>query len=324
MRSAIVPFFLLLFFPNRSMSARPESLADVTDIDCTGQVALVTGSTSGIGRVAAHALGRLGAEVIVHGRDRQAGEAVVEGIREEGGTATFVAADFTKTGEIRALAAAVRANTNGLDLLLNNAGGLFRQGHRVEGIERTFYVNHLAPYLLTAALLDHVREGARIVTTASDAHRGAQFDLDRVHTIDGYSGMGAYAHSKLANVLFASELARRLESAGRPVVSNSVHPGFVPGSQFGRFLPGPLSGLFRMLGGVPGTSSVADGAAELLHVALSPDTAGVSGRYFSGQSPASPSNAAQDPGAAAHLWDRSAEMLDIQVPLGDVGARRGP
>jgi NAD(P)-dependent dehydrogenase (short-subunit alcohol dehydrogenase family) len=129
--------------------------------------------------------------------------------------------------------------------------------------------------------------------------------------------MTAYSHSKLANILFAAELARRLDAAGRAVTSNSVHPGFVPGSQFGRFLPGPLSGLFRLLGVVPGTSSVADGAAELLHPALSPETAGISGRYFTGQAPVKPSEAARDPDAAARLWRESAEMLGIDEPLAD-------
>lgn len=300
------------------MSTRPESLANVTDVNCTDTVALVTGSTNGIGRAAAQALGRLEATVVVHGRDRAAGEAVVRSIRETGAEATFVAADFTDSGAVRDLADTVRAQTDGLDLLLNNAGGLFREARLVEsGIERTFHVNHLAPYLLTAELLDHLRDGARIVTTASEAHRGARLDLDRVHTIDGYSGMEAYAHSKLANILFASELARRLKTAGRPIVSNSLHPGFVPGSQFGRFLPGLFTGLFRMLGMVPGIASVADGAAELLHVAASPETTDVSGRYFSGQSLATPSDAAQDRVAAERLWDRSAEMLGVEAPLAD-------
>ncbi|MFB6098802.1 MAG: SDR family NAD(P)-dependent oxidoreductase [Salinibacter sp.] len=291
-------------------------------VDCAGTVALVTGSTNGIGRAAARALGRLGATVVVHGRDREAGEAVVRAIRKDGSEATFVAADFADPAEIRGLAETVRAQTDELDLLLNNAGGLFQEGRFVgPGIERTFHVNHLAPYLLTAELLGHLREGARIVTTASDAHRGAELDLDRVQTLDGYSGMAAYAHSKLANVLFASELARRMEAAGRSVVSNSVHPGFVPGSQFGRFLPGPLLWGFRMLGMVPGTSSVADGAAELLHAAVSPETADVSGRYFSGQGPTSPSEAARDRDAAARLWRRSAAMLGIDEPLAGVGTR---
>jgi NAD(P)-dependent dehydrogenase (short-subunit alcohol dehydrogenase family) len=300
------------------MPTRPESLADVSHVDCTDKVALMTGSTRGIGRAAAQALGRLGADVIVHGRDRDAGEEVAQSIRSDDAEAIARTADFTDPAEVRDLAYSVRSQTDGLDLLLNNAGGLFSEGRLVgDGIERTFHVNHLAPYLLTAELLDHLREDARIVTTASDAHRGAQLDLERPLTTDGYSGMGAYSHSKLANILFASELARRLEAAGRSVVSNSVHPGFVPGSQFGRFLPGPLTGLFRMLGVVPGTSSVADGAAELLHVAVSPSTADVSGRYFSGQAPTTPTAAARDRDAAARLWRRSAEMLGIEEPLAD-------
>jgi len=183
------------------------------------------------------------------------------------------------------------------------------------GIEQTFHVNHLAPYLLTAELLDHLREGARIVTTASDAHRGASLDLSRVCDTEDYSGMAAYSHSKLANVLFASELAHRLEATGRRMASNSVHPGFVPGSQFGRFLPGLLTSLFRLVDAVPGTSSVADGAAELLHVAVADDTADHSGEYFSGQQPVTPTPAARDPDAATRLWRRSAEMLGIDEPL---------
>lgn len=298
------------------MSTRPEVLADVESIDCSGMTALVTGSTNGIGRAAAQALGRLGADVIVHGRDGAAGRTVVDAITAAGAEATFVEADFTNPDAVQYLASATRDWTDGLDLLINNAGGLFSEGRLVgPGIEQTFHVNHLAPYLLTAELLDHLREGARVVTTASDAHRGASLDLGRPLTVDDYSGMGAYSHSKLANVLFASELARRLEAAGRSVTSNSFHPGFVPGSQFGRFLPGPLTSLFRLIGAVPGTSSVADGAAELLHVAVSEETGETTGQYFSGQQPVTPASAAQEPDAAARLWRHSAEMLGIDEPL---------
>jgi len=301
------------------MSTRPESLADVSDVNCTGTVALVTGSTHGIGRAAAQALGRLGATVIVHGRDRDAGDEVARSIRDEGAEATVLTADFTTPDEVRDLAQSVRSHTDGLDLLFNNAGGLFSEGRLVEDdIERTFYVNHLAPYLLTAELLDHLRDGARVITTASEAHRGAELNLDRTRTVDGYSGMDAYARSKLANILFASELARRVDAAGRSLVSNSVHPGFIPGSRFWRFLPGLFSGLFQALGVVPGTSSVADGAAELLNVAVAPGTEDVSGRYFSGQAPVTPAAAAQDRDAAVRLWARSAEMLHIEEPLADV------
>jgi hypothetical protein len=298
------------------MSTRPEDLADVSHADCSGQTALVTGSTNGIGRAVALALGRLGADVIVHGRDTESGREVVTNLREVGTKATFVEADFTDPAEVRHLAKTTREWTRELDLLINNAGGLFREGRLVGGgIEQTFHVNHLAPYLLTADLVDHLRDGGRVVTTASEAHRGATLDLGRVHDTEEYSGMGAYSHSKLANILFASELARRLEAAGREVTSNSLHPGFIPGSQFGRFLPGPLASLFQMIDLVPGTSSVADGAAEVLHIAISSEGAEQTGRYFSGQKPVTPTSEARDPEAAARLWRRSAEMLGVDEPL---------
>jgi Dehydrogenases with different specificities (related to short-chain alcohol dehydrogenases) len=298
------------------MSTRPEVLANIETVDCSDKTALVTGSTNGIGRAAALALGRLGADVVVHGRDKAAGREVVAALTEAGAEATFVEADFTDPDAVRHLAAATRDWADGLDLLINNAGGLFSDGRLVgPGIEQTFHVNHLAPYLLTAELMDHLGDEARVVTTASDAHRGASLDLSRPLDVEDYSGMGSYGHSKLANILFASELARRLEGSGRSVTSNSFHPGFIPGSQFGRFLPGPLTSLFRMVGMVPGTASVADGAAELLYVAVSDETAGHSGDYFTGQQPVAPAAAAQDPDAAARLWRRSAEMLGIDEPL---------
>lgn len=279
---------------------------------------LVTGSTSGIGRAAAVALGRLGATVIVHGRDRDAGAAVVDELDDVGAEATFVEADFADPDAVRGLAAAVRDETDGLDLLLNNAGGFFREGRLTDlGVERTFHVNHLSPFLLTAELLDHLREGARVVTTASAAHRGAELDLDRTRSVDRFSGTWAYSHSKLANVLFAAELARRLSAADRAVTSNSLHPGAIPGSGFSRFLPGPIPDLVRLFDSVPGVTSVADGAAALLFLGVSPRTVGVSGRYFSGRDPATPSDAARSPDAARRLWERSAALLDVDAPLPD-------
>ena len=300
------------------MNTPPEVRAGVADVDCTGTRALVTGSTSGIGRAAAVALGRLGATVIVHGRDRDAGAAVVDELDDVGAEATFVEADFADPDAVRGLAAAVRDETDGLDLLLNNAGGFFREGRLTDlGVERTFHVNHLSPFLLTAELLDHLREGARVVTTASAAHRGAELDLDRTRSVDRFSGTWAYSHSKLANVLFAAELARRLSAADRAVTSNSLHPGAIPGSGFSRFLPGPIPDLVRLFDSVPGVTSVADGAAALLFLGVSPRTVGVSGRYFSGRDPATPSDAARSPDAARRLWERSAALLDVDAPLPD-------
>jgi NAD(P)-dependent dehydrogenase (short-subunit alcohol dehydrogenase family) len=300
------------------MSRAPERIATVSDVDCTGKCALVTGSTSGIGREAALALGRLGAELVVHGRDRDAGADVVAELDAIGAEATFVRADFADVAAVRDLAATVREATDGLDVLVNNAGGYFRNTELTDiGVEYTFHVNHLSPYLLTADLLGHLEEGARVVTTASGAHSGASLDVDAVRGADRYDGFKAYAHSKLANVLFAAELARRLEATGREVTSNSIHPGAIPGSGFGRFLPGPLAGLFKRLDAVPGVTSVADGAAALLNVAVSPDMAAISGRYFTGQEPTAPSAAARDEAAASRLWTESAALLDVQEPLAD-------
>jgi NAD(P)-dependent dehydrogenase (short-subunit alcohol dehydrogenase family) len=127
--------------------------------------------------------------------------------------------------------------------------------------------------------------------------------------------MWAYSHSKLANVLFAAELGRRLDAAGRSLTSNSIHPGAIPGSGFSRFLPGPLPRLVQLLDAVPGVTSVADGAAELLFPAVSPHAADISGRYFSGQQPTPPAAAGQDTAAARRLWEYSADVIDIEEPL---------
>ena len=300
------------------MSTSPIDLAGVRDVDLSGQTALVTGSTSGIGRLAATALGDLGATVVVHGRDESAGRAVVADVESRGADAQFVRADFTSVSAVSALAETVRAETDGLDLLVNNAGGVFRDGGQTDlGVERTFHVNHLSPYLLTAELLGHLRPGARVVTTASAAHQGASLDLDGVTRSGGLSGFRAYSHSKLANVLFSAELARRLDAADRDVTANSLHPGAIPGSGFARFLPGPLPRLVQALDRLPGVTSVADGAAELLYVAVSPRAGDLSGRYFSNQRPTEPSREARDPENARRLWVESAALLDIDEPLAE-------
>jgi len=295
---------------------RPAEIAGVADVDCSGTQALVTGSTSGIGRAAALALGRLGADVIVHGRDRSAGAAVVEDLNTVGVDGQFIRADFANLDSVRGLATTVQQETDGLDILINNAGGFFREGRLTNiGIEYTFHVNHLAPYVLTTKLLDHLTDDSRIVTTASAAHQGAQLDLTRVRTLNDYSATWAYGHSKLANILFTTELAERLEALDRSIVSNCIHPGAIPGSGFSRFLPGPLPRVLQALDKIPIVTSVAEGAAELLVPAVSPEVSGVSGAYFTDQRPATPSRAAQDVTAARRLWEVSAELLDIETPL---------
>jgi len=302
------------------MTRSPEARAAVSDVDCTGRQALITGSTSGIGRAAALALARLGADVIVHGRDKRAGDALLEEMTDAGGTATFVQADFAEVDAVSALAETVRAETDGLDVLVNNAGGFFREGRLTAlDVEYTFHVNHLAPYLLTSDLLEHLRPGARVVTTASAAHQAADLDLERTRHLEGYSGTWAYSHSKLANVLFGAELDRRLEEHGRDVTSNSLHPGAIPGSGFSRFLPGPLPRLLKPFDALPGVTSVADGAAALCFAAVSPRLEGVSGRYFSEQRLGTPSATARDRECARRLWTYSADVLGIDEPLASLG-----
>lgn len=300
------------------MTETPESRAGVAEVDLSGTTALVTGSTSGIGREAALSLGRLGADVLVHGRDETAGNDVVDELVDAGSDARFVEADFASIDDVNALAETVQTETRELDLLLNNAGGVFRNGRLSDaGVEYTFHVNHLAPYLLTTTLLDHLAPDARVVTTASEAHRGAQPDWDAVTSVDGYSAFGAYSRSKLANIQFAMELAHRLDAEGDGVTSNALHPGAIPGSGFARFLPGPIPRAMQLLDGLPFVTSVDDGAAALVNLAASDRLADISGRYFDQRQVRTPSSAAADRDFQHELWERSAELLDIEVPLSE-------
>jgi len=315
----------------------PEDIAGVGGERLAGDVALVTGSTSGIGRETARALGRLGAHVIVHGRDAEAGAAVVDAI-EDGvneGTAEFVGADFSDPEAVTALADATRdvvaergdgdAADGGLDLLINNAGGYFREGRLTDlGVEYTFHVNHLSPFQLTVDLLDDLADDARIVTTASEAHRGDQIDLDAVETVTDYSSWRAYQRSKLANVQFAAELAGRLDDHDdRGITSDSFHPGAIPGSRFLRDLPGPLSGVARALGRLPFATTPADGAATAVYLAVADGVADASGRYYADRRPKQPSTAARDRHARRRLWETSAALLGIEEPLASEGRNRG-
>jgi len=300
------------------MGDRPEQIAGVDGVDLAGKQALVTGSTSGIGRETALALGRLGADVMVHGRDAAAGEAVVDELAAMGREATFRRADYASVDDVRALAAAVGEWTDELDVLCNNAGGLFREGRLTEiGVEYTFHVNHLAPYLLTAELLPMLADDARIVTTSSGAHRGVDIEFEQLRTVDSYSGFRAYQRSKLANVLFSNELARRLDRADRAITSNSFHPGAIPGSGFARFLPGPLPQLFAALGRLPMTTTVEEGAATAVYLAASPRAEEITGQYFTDCEPETPSAAARDTTTQRRLWAESAELLAIDEPLAD-------
>ncbi len=230
--------------------------AGVADVALDGQTALVTGATAGIGRETALALSRLGARVLVHGRDPDRGAAVVE---ELPGDATFISADFASQVEVVELAEDVRSQLEGdtIDILVHNAGGWFTDGRLTDdGVEYTFAVNHLASFRLTYELFGALAPTARIVIVSSAAHRQGSLDFTGLRSVSGYSSWDAYSRSKLANVLFARGLADRLDAAGESITANALHPGVIPGSGFGRHAPAPLRGLMSVFGSIAGTLPV--------------------------------------------------------------------
>ena len=269
-----------------------------------GKVCVVTGASSGIGRATALGLAAQGATVVLICRSEARGAAVLEEIERRSGTgsATLLAADLASQRQVRRVAAAFLARFDRLDVLVNNAG-IAGAGTRVEtgdGLERTFAVNHLAPFLLTGLLLERLTESApaRVVTVSSAAHRFYPIDLDDLQGERRYAGFSAYCRSKLANVLFTHELVRRLEGSG--VTANCLHPGVVATGLF-RDAPSWLRFLFAS----PLLRTPEGGADPVLHLATAPALAGVTGQYFVRRRPARPSRAARDAEAARRLWAAS-------------------
>lgn len=236
-------------------------------------IVLVTGATDGIGRETARELVRRGANVIVHGRSAAKANAVraeLEGI-VRGSALEPVLGDFSKLASVRAMGEALAARPERIDVLLNNAGVFLNDRETTEdGFEATFAVNHLAPFLLTHLLLPRLSDGqpARIVNVSSVAHSRGSIDLRKIGSADGFEPYRAYATSKLANVLFTVELARRIGPG--PLVVNALHPGVVSTKL--------LTEGFRMRG----SDSLAEGAATSVALALAPELASVTGRYFAG------------------------------------------
>jgi len=278
-----------------------------------GKVCLVTGATSGIGRVTARELARLGAEVLLHARDPARGEATLRelGAAAPGARVRLLLADLASLAEVRRLAAAVRQATPRLDLLLHNAGAVHM--HRqvtADGHELTFQVNHLAPYLLTRELLPLLRQSApaRVVTVASAAHGAVPgVDWEDLEGASRYSGWKAYGQSKLMNVLFTRELARRL--AGSGVTANCLHPGVVA-TGFGRETRGWLRWGVRLA--APFFLTAEQGARTSLHLCTSAEVAGVSGAYFARSRVARARPAGRDDVAAHRLWELSARLVGLE------------
>lgn len=290
---------------------RPEDGASVHHRDLTGQRALVTGATGGVGRAVALALGRLGADVLVHGRDRDRGRAVASDLRGLGSDAAFLPADFADLDAVDDLADAVVERTDELDVLVNNAGAHFDEGWLTDaGVEATFHVNHLAPFALTTALRGHLADDGRVVTVASEVHRRADLDLDTLGSLVDYDGFAAYSRSKLANVLFVRELSRRLD--GPEAVA--CHPGFVPDSGLWRNTSLPVRATMRVVSLLPRTltfgkvDTAASAAVTPTFLAAAEDVE--SGAYYRDCRPVEPAERARDDSLAGELWAWSEARVD--------------
>jgi NAD(P)-dependent dehydrogenase (short-subunit alcohol dehydrogenase family) len=278
----------------------------------TGQVCLVTGATSGLGRAPARALARLGATVVNVGRDPEKSAATAAQIKEQSGNpdVDFLLADLSSQAEIRRLARQFKKRYRRLDVLMNNAGAVFMQRREsVDGIEMTFALNHLAYFLLTNLLLDVLKASApaRVVNTSSELHKKAHLDFDDLQNARGYRGMDAYHQSKLANVLFTYELARRLEGTG--VTANAFSPGLVA-TNLGMNNRGLSPLMKRLVDRLIGVSPE-EGAQTGVYLATSPEVSGVTGKYFVKQEAVLSSPETYDEAIAARLWQVSAELTGL-------------
>ena len=281
--------------------------------DMTGKTAVITGGNSGIGLETAVALARAGARTLITARDRARGDAAVAGIRDRAGSdqVELVVFDLASLKSVREGAAEILSRCPRIDVLVNNAGlVLGERQETTDGFEATFGINHLGPFLLTELLLERIKASApaRIVNVASTAHKGARGGLafDDLQTTRRYAGMKAYSRSKLANIYFTTELARRL--AGSGVTVNCLHPGTVV-TGFGR--DGDTTGVFRFGLSVikPFVLNAEQGARTSVYVASSPEIDGVSGKYFVKCRARNPSKVARDDEAAQRLWRVSEEFL---------------
>jgi len=278
------------------------------DIDVSGKTMLVTGATNGIGRVTARELARLGAQVTILSRNAEKCARVAEEIRKDTGNhVEYLAADLSTLAGIMQAAETFKKRQRRLDVLVNNAGGIFiRRTITSDGLEMTFALNHVAYFLLSGLLLDVLKQSspARVVNVASGMHMGAHLDFDDLQNEKHYSGFRAYGRSKLANILFTYELARKLEGSG--VTVNCVHPGYVNTglSLNNGLIFGVFAGLSaRLFGRKP-----EEGARTSIYLAASPEVQGVTGKYFADCKPVSSSLESYDTTAATRLWHASLEI----------------
>lgn len=277
-----------------------------------GKTVLITGATNGIGKEAAKSLARMGAHVVIVGRSREKTQAVLNEIKSSGGSVDMLLADLSSLDEVRRLATEFKSKYSRLDVLINNAGAFFTSRQEsVDGYEMTFALNHLAYFLLTNLLLDVLKDSApaRIVNVSSDAHRGGKLNFDDLQNKANYGrgGFAVYSQSKLANVLFTYELARRL--TGTQVTTNALHPGFVA-TGFGHNNGGLVSLMLSVMQRFVAISEE-QGAQTIIYLASSPEVEGVTGQYFDKSKSVRSSNESYDEAAARRLWEASEQLVRL-------------
>lgn len=270
---------------------------------------VVTGATAGIGLVTARELARRGAHLTIISRSAEKCARVAEEIKADTGNlqVEYIAADLSVKEEVHRAAYDFKKRHPRLDVLINNAGGVFMSRLlSKDGIEMTFALNHLGYFLLTQLLLDVIKTSApsRIVNVACDSHRGAKINFDDIQSTKNYSGYGAYSRSKMCNLLFTYELARRLEGTG--VTVNALHPGFVA-SDFGKNNGALMRVILKLLS--PVARSTNDGASTSIYLATSREVDGVSGKYFVDTREIASDPNSYDQAAAEKLWNLSLEMI---------------
>ena len=273
------------------------------------KICLVTGATAGIGRITATALAAHGSELVIHGRNQEKAEITVNQIKAETGNdqVSYLLADFSDLDQVRNLAAEFQEKFDHLHVLVNNAGAFFNKRIPTSyGVEMTFLINHLAPFLLTNLLLETLKNSspARIVNISSEGHRQGKIDFNDLGFEKGYFGMKAYGRSKLANILFTYELARHLEGTG--VTVNALHPGHIATdiwkNDFG--VMGPVLKWFMSRIAL----SPEEGAENSIFLATSPEVEGIHGKYFIKNEPAQSSPTSYDEEIAHRLWKLSTEL----------------
>ncbi len=272
---------------------------------------MITGATSGIGEVAANKLAAMGARIVFVARDKGRGEALLGRLRTTGpGLGHRVLyGDLSRLSEMKRVGEAIAGSETRIDVLMNNAGAIFDRRYETEdGLERTFALNHMSYFVITQLLRQRLAAtpGARVISTASDAHRRASVDFNDLQMLKGYGSLKAYCKSKLYNILFTCELARQLKDTG--MIANCLHPGFVA-TRFADEGRGLTASAFRVLKHLALTPEA--GAQTMIFLASSSDAATITGRYFHKCAVKTPTVAAQDDEAAKRLWIESARIAGL-------------